>query len=71
MILTLAKQAQFVKLFSELLMSKGIVSQDDIAAFDFAVTQDVSSNAALLEQVQTLYLGLAKSAGVKTGLETP
>jgi YD repeat-containing protein len=32
MILTLAKQAQFVKLFSELLKSKGIVSQDDIAA---------------------------------------
>lgn len=71
MILTFARQAQFVKFFSELLKSKGIVSQDDIAAFDFAVTRDVSSNAALLEQVKALYLGVAKEAGVKTGLETP
>jgi hypothetical protein len=70
-IMALAKQAQFVKLFSELLKSKGIVSQDDLSAFDFAVTQDFASNASLLEQVKTAYLHLAKGAGVTTGLETP
>ena len=28
-------------------------------------------NDWITEQLKTLYLGLAKSAGVKTGLETP
>jgi hypothetical protein len=71
MIFIMAKQAQFVKLFRELLKNHGIASQDELSAFDFVVTQDVASNAALLQQAKTAYLHLAKGAGVTTGLETP
>ena len=70
MILVLAKQAQSVKLLSELLKGKGIVSQDDLAAFDFCCDERCFLQRALLEQVKARYLDLAKSAGVKTGLET-
>jgi hypothetical protein len=71
MIFVMTKQAQFVKFVGELLKNQGIASGDDLSAFDFAMTRDVSSNAALLEQAKTAYLYLAKEAGVTTGLEIP
>lgn len=63
------KQAQFNKILLDILKSRGIVTADDVRAFEFAASVDVASNSALLQQVRERYLRLAKGLGVD--LESP
>lgn len=63
-----ARQQQLIKTILEVLKNKHLVTDDDLAAFGFAVTGDVPSNAALLAGTKAEYLDLAKVLGVHTGL---
>jgi hypothetical protein len=64
----LTRQQMLIKVILDLLRSREIVSDDDLAAFDFAVRQDAASNLVLLRQVKVVYLRVAEEAGVDTGL---
>jgi hypothetical protein len=66
-----AKQTQLITILLQILKSRDLVQHDDAQAFEFAVTEDAASNAALFARAKKSYLGLAKSLGVETGLETP
>jgi hypothetical protein len=65
-----AKQTQLIMVLVHILKSHDLVQADDAQAFEFAVTEDAASNAALLAKVKKSYLEFAKSLGVETGLET-
>ena len=71
MVAVFTKQAQFVRVIVEFLKSRGIASPDDFPAFEYVVSQDLPSSAALFQQSKDAYLHLAKGLGIKTGLETP
>lgn len=71
MLALFAKQIQSIEILLRILESRGLIEHDDIQAFEFAVTEDDSSNEALLRQAKERYLSAAKLFGVVTGLETP
>jgi len=66
-----ARQLQLIKTVMQILKSKEYITDDDFAAFEFAVTGDIVSNAGLLASTKAEYLELAKALGVETGLKTP
>jgi hypothetical protein len=66
-----AKQMQLITILLQILKSRDLVEKDDAQAFEFAVTEDDVSNAALLQRAKASYLQLAKSLGIETGLERP
>jgi len=69
MIAMFVKQAQLIKTLIEVLKSRGLVSGDDLQAFEFRVNTDSPSNKQLLLQTTSLYLEAAKAVGVETGIE--
>lgn len=71
MISLFTKQTQLVKMLINLLKSRGIATDDDVTAFEFAALVDQQSNAAIFRDVSNAYLTLAKGMGIDTGIETP
>jgi hypothetical protein len=64
MFLMFAKQAQYIKTLVSILTSRGILQEDDAAAFHFATLTDVPANAVLLREVREQYLSFAISTGL-------
>jgi hypothetical protein len=64
----LTRQQLLTKVILDLLRSREIVADDDVAAFEFAVRQDAASNPVLLRQVKEVYLTVASELGVNTGI---
>jgi len=67
----LAKQMQTTEILLKMLESHGLIQNDDIEAFEFAVSQDDVSNADVLRRATERYLALAKALGIETGLKNP
>jgi hypothetical protein len=63
------KQQQAIKILLDILKSRSVLTADDEAAFAFAQTQNVGSNAAIFDEAKGSYLTMAHAVGVKTGLE--
>ncbi|MFI5096691.1 MAG: hypothetical protein ACHQT6_01840 [Candidatus Acidiferrales bacterium] len=71
MISMFVKQHMYIKMLIEVLKSRGIVSGDDLPAFEFSVNVDTRANAALFVDMTKLYLQAAKVFGIETGIEAP
>jgi hypothetical protein len=65
----LGRQQLLIKLLIELLRSNGIISSDDLQAFEFVLRQDAASNEALLREVRGVYREMAEGLGLDTGLK--
>jgi hypothetical protein len=63
------KHQLFIKMLIEVLKSRGIVSGDDLPAFEFSVTADASANERLFRDMSALYARTAKALGIETGIE--
>jgi hypothetical protein len=62
------KQAQISKTIIEILKSRGIVSGDDLPAFEYGVNTDASSTAELVRDLTNLYNLMAKTLRIETGI---
>jgi hypothetical protein len=62
LMLMFAKHAQAMNILVEILKSRGVVEQDDVAAFHVAFTADSSSSEALLRHTAKAYLKAAKAS---------
>jgi len=69
MLQLLFKQRQAIRILLNMLKSRGVLTEDDEKAFSFAQTHHVQSNAALFDEAKGMYLDLARSLEVVTGLE--
>lgn len=70
MLLLVMKQKQAIRILLDILKSNGILSGDDERAFDFSQSVNAPSNAALFDEAKAVYVEIAKSLGIHTGLET-
>jgi hypothetical protein len=68
MISMFVKHQMFIKMVLEVLKSRGIVSDDDLPAFEFRVNADAPGRAELFEYMTKLYVEVAERFGVETGL---
>ncbi len=59
------KQHQSLKFVLDLLKTKGLIEQDDLAINSFATRNDPVSNAALLREVIEQYRAAAKGLGIE------
>jgi hypothetical protein len=64
----LFKQRQALRILLDMLKSRGVLTDDDEQAFSSAQTQNAPSNAAIFEEAKSLYLMLADSLELETGL---
>jgi len=71
LMLIFAKQAQMISALVELLKSRGIVEDDDMAAFHSLVSADAPASEELLHRTAQFYLKMAAASQVnlppKTG----
>jgi len=69
--LLFAKQEQTIGVLLEILKSRNLIENDDIAAFQSVVIGDVVKSQSVLRRMATAYLASARAAGVtlppKTG----
>lgn len=63
------KQQQAIRILLNMLKSRGVLTDDDEAAFASAQMQNYESNAAIFDGAKAAYLAIARGAGVATGLE--
>jgi hypothetical protein len=68
MISMFVKHQMFIKMVIEVLKSRGIVSGDDLPAFEFRVNADDDARAELFEAMTTLYVQVATRLGIETGI---
>jgi hypothetical protein len=68
MISMFVKHQMFIKMVIEVLKSRGIVSGDDLPAFEFRVNVDAPGKAELFEAMTTLYVEVATRLGIDTGI---
>jgi hypothetical protein len=68
MISMFVKHQMFIKMLIEVLKSNGIVSGDDLPAFEFRVNADAPGKAELFESMTTLYVQVATKLGIDTGI---
>jgi hypothetical protein len=71
LIVLLTKQAQVIQMLVSLLKSRGIATEDDMSAFQFATVSDQQLNVALFRQTSRDYVALAKGLGLEVGIEIP
>jgi hypothetical protein len=69
MLQVLFKQRQAIRILLDMLISRGILKDDDEQAFASAQNQHVASNAAIFDEAKEAYLKLAHSLELTTGLE--
>jgi hypothetical protein len=70
LILTMfVKQQQSIQAIANFLSSRGLASDDDLSAFEFAATQDAAYSRASLIRVKAAYLEFATKLGIETGLK--
>jgi hypothetical protein len=69
MISMFVKHQMFIMMVLEVLRSRGIVSGDDLPAFEFRVNVDAPARAELFEEMSKLYVQVAKRFGIETGIE--
>jgi hypothetical protein len=71
LMLLFAKQEQTIFVLLEILKSRGLIENDDIAAFHSVVIGDVAASESLLRRTAEAYLRTAKASQVilppKTG----
>jgi hypothetical protein len=60
----------FIKTLGDVLKSRGIISDDDLSAFSFSVSTDTHATAALFADMTALYVQVAQSMGIQTGIES-
>jgi hypothetical protein len=70
MIGILVRQLQLTKSVLEILYSRGLIEEGDVAAFLALVQSEPQDNAALVDAAHQLYHEAAKHLGVATGLES-
>lgn len=68
MISMFVKHQMFIKMVIEVLKSRGLVSGDDLRAFEFRVNVDDAGKTELFEAMTTLYVQVATRLGIETGI---
>ena len=69
MIFMLTRQAMLIKSLADILKNNGLMTGDDMAAFDSVVSQEEMAHLPILRKTTNLYIDLAKTFGVDTGVE--
>jgi hypothetical protein len=69
MISMFVKHQMFIKMVIEVLESRGLVSGDDLRAFEFRVNADEPARAELFEYMSKLYVEVAERFGIETGIK--
>jgi len=69
MIAMFVKHQMFIKTLIEILESRGLVSGDDLRAFEFRVNADAPGRSELFDYMTKLYVDVAKRMGVETGIQ--
>jgi hypothetical protein len=68
MISMFVKQQMFIKMLIEVLRSRGLVSGDDLQAFEFSVNADMPATEQLFSDMTALYTKVATAMGIDTSL---
>jgi hypothetical protein len=69
MISMFVKHQMFIMTVIEVLKSRGIVSGDDLPAFEFRVNADAPAKTELFEYMTKLYVEVATRMGIETGIK--
>ena len=68
MLTMFVRQARLSETIIAILKSHGLISGDDVEAFDEAIRADVEKYVELIRKVKTVYVEDAKAMGLETGL---
>jgi hypothetical protein len=69
MIAMFVKQRLFIKMVVEVLESRGLVSGDELRAFELRANADEPAKAELFEYMAEIYAETATRFGVETGIK--